>query len=180
MSNVQSENQKLASMYYRKRFLPEECVCLKDDVILFENEEILLTSWKTFRPRKDLAAGYSLYLPKQGFKVSKFLNAAGELLYWYCDIITTESHPSGGTIFVDLLIDVVVFPDGSVRLLDLDEAGDVLAKGSITPEYISDALKKADRLLHVIYAGKFGTFTDILNAAEKGQLPPSDWKYNLY
>ena len=62
---------------YRKRLIPEECVLLKDDVILLCNEDIIITQWKALKPKKDLHHGYSCYFLKEGYKVSKFYRRDG-------------------------------------------------------------------------------------------------------
>ena len=72
---------------YRKRLIPEECILLKDDVVLYRDEDVIVTAWHSLKPRKDLHHGYSCYYLKEGFKVSKFYQEDGSLLYWYCDIV---------------------------------------------------------------------------------------------
>ena len=39
------------SKIYRKRIIPEECILLKDDIIVTQNEEILVTKWNTLNPK---------------------------------------------------------------------------------------------------------------------------------
>ena len=57
---------------YRKRLIPDECILLKDDILLYRDEDILVTKWNTIRPKKDLHHGMSCYFLKKGIKVSKF------------------------------------------------------------------------------------------------------------
>ncbi len=162
------------SRIFRKRFYPKECIELSGDVRLFEGEHMLITQWKTLRPKKELSHGLSLYLPEEGLKISKFLRADGELLYWYCDIIDAEPGENGGTVFTDLLVDIVVYPDGKLQIWDLGESADVLRKGDITAEQLADALKKTDALLRIIYRGSFGKLQKVLTDAEKGVFPNAD------
>lgn len=159
------------SKLYRKRYYPMECILLKDDRILYHGEHILVTAWRSLHPKKDLATGVSAYFPEEGFKISKFIDHSGDLLLWYCDIISHEPHPDGGTVFTDLLVDVVVRRDGTVRVLDLDEAAQMLAAGIITPAQLSDCLQKTDRLLHIIYDGHFSKITGWINEIEAGLIP---------
>ena len=56
---------------YRKRLIPEECVLLKDDRLLYRDEEIIVTAWNTLKPRKDLHHGLSCYYLGVGIKVSR-------------------------------------------------------------------------------------------------------------
>ena len=51
---------------YRKRLIPEECVLLKDDRLLYRDEEIIVTAWNTLKPRKDLHHGRSCYYLREG------------------------------------------------------------------------------------------------------------------
>lgn len=77
-------------LLYRKRIIPEECILLKDDIILSWDSERIVTKWHALKPKKDLHHGYSCYFLKEGYKVSKFYRADDSLLYYYCDIITSE------------------------------------------------------------------------------------------
>lgn len=148
---------------YRKRFIPDETVLLKDDKILSLSDSLILTSWCALKPRKDIASGISAYYRKDGFKISRVADSNGALVYWYCDIIM-ESPASDGLVFTDLLVDVVVYPDGSVRVLDLKEAADAFTDGLITQELLTRALSVTDRLLAIIYSGHFHELTACITA----------------
>ena len=44
------------------------------------------------------------------------------MLFWYCDIVDHTFDTATDTyIFTDLLVDVIVYPDGFVKVVDLDE-----------------------------------------------------------
>ena len=46
----------------------------------------------------------------------------GSLLYWYCDIVEYEYRPEDNSLTsLDLLADVIICPDGFVKVIDLDE-----------------------------------------------------------
>lgn len=147
---------------YRKRYLPDEIVHLKDDIILYSDEEKIVTSWDTLKPRKDIKRGISAYFMKEGVKVSKVFNAADELVYWYCDIIHTEKKDMN-LIFHDLLVDIIIYPDGSVKVVDLDELGSLLKDGAIDASFVSDALILSDRLLSSIYNGEFDRYQSVID-----------------
>lgn len=146
---------------YRKRFIPNEIKLLKDDKILHFDDSVIITSWTTLKPRSDFASGLSVYYRKEGFKISRHYGADGTFTRWYCDIIS-ETPAEDGLIFSDLLIDVVIFPDGTVRVVDLDEAADALEQGLITAELLTAALRSTDKLLSYIYQGRFSELTDCL------------------
>ena len=93
---------------------------------------------------------------KKGYKISKFYRADHSLLYWYCDIIRHSYDPATDTyIFTDLLADVIVYPDGRVRVVDLDEIADALEQNRITVADAQEALRKLDSLLKVIDRDEF-------------------------
>lgn len=145
-------------LLYRERFIPNELKPLKDDKILYMDEDIIITSWNTLKPRSDFASGLSVYYRKEGFKISRHYGADGTFTRWYCDIII-ESKTEEGLIFSDLLIDVVIFPDGTVRVVDLDEAADALEQGLITADMLSRALRSTNKLLSYIYQGRLSELT---------------------
>jgi hypothetical protein len=149
----------------RKRLIPDECVELKDDTINYIDNEYIITSWKVLKPRKDLSHGFSLYDLSHGFKVSKFYSPEGEFLFWYCDIIKTDYNKSTDTyIFTDLLTDVIIYPDETFKVVDLDELATALSDGLISKEDICDSLRKTDALLKLIYAGGFSKYVSLLEA----------------
>ena len=142
---------------YRKRLIPEECILLKDDEVLHIDSEVIITKWNTLHPKKTLHHGYSCYFLDRGFKVSKFYDHDGNLISWYCDIIThTYDAETNTYVFTDLLVDVIVYPDGFVRVVDLDELADAQRDGLLTTEEMQKALRRTDKLLSLIYKGAFG------------------------
>lgn len=147
---------------YRKRYLPAETIHLKDDVILFQDKQRIVTSWDTLKPRKDIKRGLSAYFMDEGIKVSKIFNTMDEVVYWYCDIIRTEQK-GNSLIFHDLLVDVIVYPDGAVKVVDLDELGLLLKQGEIDASFVSDALTFTNKLLGTIYNGGFAAYQEVID-----------------
>lgn len=155
---------------YRRRLIPDECIPLKDDIILECNEERIVTSWNAIRPKKDLHHGYSCYFLKEGFKVSKFFYEDGRLLYWYCDIVAYDHSPSDNKLIVtDLLADVIIYPDGFVKVVDLDELVISLESRAISLDTLKSCLLKLDKLLNIIYSGSFGTLTAFIEQYESSK-----------
>ncbi len=149
---------------YRKRIIPEECIRLKDDVVLACNEDYILTSWNALKPKKDLHHGFSCYFLKEGLKVSKFYRSDDSLLCWYCDIVTYDYNLDTNTLIsTDLLADVIIYPDGFVKVVDLDELAIALEEGSITQDTLKDSLRTVNKLLEIIYAGEFGSLQQYIN-----------------
>ena len=145
---------------YRKRLIPEECVALDADKVLALNEDMMITSWNTIRPKKDLHHGISIFYLKEGWKISYFLKEDDSLLYIYCDIISHEYDVEANTLTItDLLADVIVYPDGLIKVVDLDELSEAFKKGLITQGELCDSLVKTNSLLTKIYDGELGELT---------------------
>lgn len=150
------ENIKL----YRRRYIPDELIYLKNDKILSIDDERIVTKWNVLTPRHDFTHGASCYFIKEGFKVSKFLDKDGNIIYWYCDIIETEiNNDKTNYIFNDLLIDVIVNEDGFVKVVDLDEVGKALKEKIMNEELIIKAMERVSNLLNIIYSGNFKNYT---------------------
>jgi hypothetical protein len=148
---------------YRKRMIPDECVLLRDDELLEVTEDMIITKWHTLKPRRDFDHGYSCYYLDLGYKVSKFFREDNTLLYWYCDIVNYKFEDNGGTLIAsDLLVDVLVYPDGYVKVLDVDELAIAIEKGLCEPALVAEALMKLDKLLNLIYDDKFEVLGDPL------------------
>lgn len=153
---------------FRKRFLPDETTELKDDKILSISSDMLITCWEVLKPRSDIANGISAYFIDLGVKVSKVFDADGQLVYWYCDIVEPQIDEAESTyVFYDLLIDVLVYPDHQVRVVDLDEFADMVEKNVLSQSLSIKALRRTDHLLQLIYSGSFNTLTDYIDNAEK-------------
>ncbi|MBQ5933841.1 MAG: DUF402 domain-containing protein [Lachnospiraceae bacterium] len=149
---------------FRRRFIPNEITPLSDDKVLKLEENLIITSWKTLNPRTDFASGMSAYFIDKGWKVSKFLDCEGNIKYWYCDIIDCIlDEASNSFTYEDLLFDVVVYPNGSIKVLDCDEAAEAREKGYITEEQLLRGLRSMNELLTTIYHGRFDRLQAVLN-----------------
>ena len=148
---------------YRRRIIPDECVLLKDDIILSCDEDHIVTKWNALRPKKVLHHGASCYFLKEGFKVSKFCREDDSLLYFYCDIVDYNYDAVQNNLIVtDLLADVIIYPDGFVKVVDLDELVTALEARSISLDTLKASLNKLDKLLNIIYSDKFENLTKML------------------
>ncbi len=137
---------------YRERFIPKELHLLNDDIILRCDEDLIVTSWKAFKEKPYLSYGQSCYYLKKNYKVSKFYTPTGEFHCWYCDIVTyTYKEESNSLIVSDLLADVVIYPSGEMRVLDLDELVEAHNKGLIDTDLLKKSLLSLNRLLSDIH-----------------------------
>mgnify|MGYP001041075936 FL=1 len=141
---------------YRRRLIPAECILLKDDIIVKQTKDLIITSWKTLNPKIAFSHGCSCYFLREGFKISKFYTQNNSLLYWYCDIVEYARNESAHTLTTtDLLADVIVYPDGRTKVVDLDELAQAFETGLLTAAQLSAALRQLNHLLTYIYKDKF-------------------------
>lgn len=149
---------------YRKRLIPAECILLKDDIIVERNENVIITKWNTLHPKSTFSHGSSCYFLKEGIKVSKFYRQDNTLLYWYCDIVDYEYDSENNSLTVtDLLADVIIYPDGRVKVMDLDELAVALDKEIINTETMCTCLNRLHNLLSIIDRDKFDRLQEHLN-----------------
>jgi hypothetical protein len=90
--------------------------------------------------------------------VSRFCREDDSLLYWYCDIVDYDYDERTDTYVVtDLLADVIVYPDGFVKVVDLDELVTARESSLLSEQMLDKSLLRLNHLLETIYAGKFDT-----------------------
>ena len=153
---------------YRRRLIPDQNIALRDDEIVYYDDNILVTRWKTLKPKKGFDHGSSCYFLGSGIKLNKFYKPDGELLYWYCDIVDYDFDKESNKLTVtDLLADVIVHPDGRLQVIDLDELSDATRQHLITECQTCSALDRLDFLLKCIYSGDFNEMKETLNKYEK-------------
>jgi protein associated with RNAse G/E len=89
------------------------------------------------------------YFVKKGYTISKVFKRSGEFLYYYCDVM--EMHQTGRLryVMVDLLLDLIVYPDGRYHLIDVDEFADSVEKGHLKKRQQVHALRTLDRMLRL-------------------------------
>jgi protein associated with RNAse G/E len=148
---------------YRRRFIPDELIYLKDDKVIYTDGDRIVTSWEVLTKRHDFSCGISCYYINEGIKVSRFMNDKGELVYWYCDIIETEyDERTDSYTFKDLLADVIIYPDNSFKVVDLDEIALAIEKRIISSELICACMRRLDTLLNKLYSGEFSEYKSFI------------------
>lgn len=153
---------------YRKRLIPDECILLKNDIIHYCDDNVIVTEWKALKPRKDLHHGYSCYFLKEGYKISKFYREDNSLLYWYCDIVDYEYIETSNTLIAtDLLVDVILYPDGFIKIVDMDEIVEALDRNLTDITLTKKALLRLHNLLEIMYCGDFPTLQKYIDDVEK-------------
>ena len=131
------------------------------DEILYMSDDVIVTKWDTFRPKKNFSNGISCTFVNKGFKISKFMDNNGKLVYYYCDIIHSDYYKDENKwIFTDLLADVKIYPDGRVEIVDLDEVSEALKSGIISTETVCELMENLNSLLGIIYSGEWRKMTE--------------------
>ena len=145
---------------YRKRYIPNEIIDISGDEIVYRDEKLIVTKWLPIKPRTDVGSGVSYTMLDKGWKISKFYDHGGNLLYWYCDIIEHVLKDDELTL-IDLLVDVIIHEDGVYEVVDVEELDEALAAGLITEEQKVDALQKVSALTKLIDEKHFPPFEEM-------------------
>ena len=87
-------------------------------------------------------------LPQNDFYcITTMMNADNEILLWYIDMIAAQGIDAEGIpYFDDLYLDLVVYPDGTIIVDDIDELEDALATKDITQAQFNLAISTSDKL----------------------------------
>lgn len=98
---------------------------------------------------------YEFYWLDRWYNVFRFHQPDGELRSFYCNVNLPPKFENGVLDYVDLDIDVLVWKDFSVEILDLDE----FAENALIFNYPADLIKQTKanlaKLLHRIENRKF-------------------------
>ncbi len=79
--------------------------------------------------------------------ITAMLDENEKILLWYIDMIAAQGIDADGIpYFDDLYLDLIVYPDGTVIVDDMDELEDALSKGDITQEQFDLALGTSHKL----------------------------------
>ena len=79
--------------------------------------------------------------------ITAMMNEEGEILLWYIDMIANQGIDADGMpYFDDLYLDLVVYPDGTIIVDDMDELEEALAKGDITQKQFELAIETSNKL----------------------------------
>ena len=85
----------------------------------------------------------------------------------YASDVDYEIDEEAGTcITTDLLVDVIIMPDGFVKVMDLDELADAVQAGYIDTDTLQRALLRTNTLLNSIYRNEFITYKQMIEEFE--------------
>ncbi len=107
----------------------------------------------------EISAGttsYEYYWLDRWYSIFRFHEPSGSLRNFYCNLNMPPSFNDGILDYVDLDIDVVVWPDQSYKILDLDD----YEKNAVLLGYSHDVKEKVE-----------GTLKELLERIERKDLP---------
>lgn len=141
---------------FKRRLMPEEVIDITSDTLHFMDSKLLITSWSSQDMDTEADFNYSWAYLDDGFQIHRKMDKDGNFLYWYIDILAIEySEQQHAYTLTDLIVDVVVHPDGYVDVIDLDEMAEAMEQGFISQEQVVLALRHLDTVLRLNYAKKF-------------------------
>ncbi|MBO5523945.1 MAG: DUF402 domain-containing protein [Roseburia sp.] len=87
-------------------------------------------------------------LPKDdNYCITAMMNEKNEILLWYIDMIAGQGIDAEGIpYFDDLYLDLVVYPDGTIIIDDMDELEEALSKKDITQIQFGLAIETSNKL----------------------------------
>lgn len=105
----------------------------------FNGEDVVVCDkgrkWLSILPRNDW------------YCITAMMNEEGNILLWYIDMIARQGIDVDGVpYFDDLYLDLVVYPDGTILVDDMDELKEALSKKDITQEQFNLAIETSHRL----------------------------------
>lgn len=89
------------------------------------------------------------YFVRKGFTISKVFGKSGEFLYYYCDVMQMRQVGRLRYVMVDLLLDLIIYPDGNYHLIDIDEFADAVEKRKIKRKQEVYALRTLDTMIRL-------------------------------
>ena len=79
--------------------------------------------------------------------ITAMMDEKEKILLWYIDMIAKQGTDADGIpYFDDLYLDLVVYPDGTIVVDDMDELEEALLKKDITQEQFNLAIETSQRL----------------------------------
>ena len=79
--------------------------------------------------------------------ITAMMDENGDIILWYIDMIASQGIDVDGVpYFDDLYLDLVVYPDGTIIVDDMDELEEALSKKDITQAQFNLAIETSHRL----------------------------------
>lgn len=96
----------------------------------------------------DKGLKWVIILPQDDYYcITAMMSEDGDILLWYIDMIEEQGIDKDGVpFFYDLYLDLVVYPDGTIIVDDMDELEDALATGAISKKQFNLAIETSKKL----------------------------------
>jgi predicted RNA-binding protein associated with RNAse of E/G family len=108
-----------------------------------------------FAPDQFIATVTKHLFYNEYFSIVEFRDEAGEVLGYYCDIVTPLARVGEAYCQTDLLLDLWVSPGGDYQVLDEDEFEEAVEEGLLSDELRVKAVGALERLKDAIAGGRF-------------------------
>lgn len=106
----------------------------------------------------------SILPQNESYCITAMMNEKEEILLWYIDMIAAQGVDIDGVpYFDDLYLDLVVYPDGTIIVDDMDELEYALDKNDITQEQFKLAIETSDKL----HNGLLSDITNLIKYTKK-------------
>ena len=139
----------------RKRYYPNEEIDISCDEIVHIDERLMVTKWVPINDRTDIEKGTSYWFFDKNIKVSKIYEKDGNFKYYYIDMCRYETEYLKEYKMIDLLADIIVYPDGHYKVLDFDELLEYMENETITPKEFLQSIKAFTKTITDINEGVF-------------------------
>ena len=111
----------------------------KKQIWKFNGEDIVVCDkgikWLSILPQNDW------------YCITAMMDEKEKVLLWYIDMIASQGIDVDGVpYFDDLYLDLVVYPDGTIIVDDMDELEEALSKNDITQEQFNLAIETSRKL----------------------------------
>lgn len=144
---------------YREGLLADDGVRMKTYTIISEAVSLHLSEKFHLAGRLDLGARIisisKHHFYQEWFSIIEYRDQAGQLLGYYCDIVTPLRKEGGEYYLTDLILDLWIAPDLQFEELDRDEFEAGITSGLITPQLARTAHHTVERLKNEIRLGLF-------------------------
>ncbi|STO06868.1 DUF402 domain-containing protein [Exiguobacterium aurantiacum] len=132
-------------------------------VALFQIDAVRAPQYKQHNGEEFIVAdaGYAWlqYFPdNEPFGVTVMFDDSGHIVQWYIDIVEAIGYEDGIPYMDDLLLDILVFPNGDVVRKDEDEFEEARLTGELTPELVVTGWRDFEQTLDRIERRDFVYF----------------------
>lgn len=98
---------------------------------------------------------YEYFWFDRWYNIFRFHEPAGDLKCYYCNVILPPELTGPSLDYVDLDLDILIWPNGSFQVLDEAEFEENITALRYPPDVVGMARKTVEELTHCIDSGEF-------------------------